>query len=485
VTERNNQINAGFASTSPSPLQVVNPLQPGATLKGGLLFAGPASRIPYSRDLNNVQPRVGIAWHPWNKTVIRAGYGVSYLATFTTSGTQGFSISTPYVATDDGFHSNGTTLSNPYPQGILTPTGSKLGLASFMGQSISFTNADRVVPKVHQFSFGVQRELPFRTVLEVSYVGSRSKELDVSHQLNAVTLAQFLQYGGNVVSGGPPNLADSQPNPFAGLLPSTSLNGSTTTRQQLLLPYPQFTGVTGNNLPIGQAWYNSMQVRFDKRLTHGLNMLVSYTYSKTLESVGFLNNQDAGPSRTLTSTDTPHRIVLSGNWAFPFFAGTHGILAMFLKGWQANGIFVRQVGFPLAAPAGYYSSGIDPSLSNPTDQRYFNTCLLQTNGQRFGCASATEPVAFIQQQNNTLRTLSGRFPTIRPPRVPNADLSLFKTFPIHESLRLQFRAEAFNATNSPQLGSPSTSLTSTAAGTVGLTQSNDPRNIQLALRLMF
>jgi len=94
-------------------------------------------------------------------------------------------------------------------------------------------------------------------------------------------------------------------------------------------------------------------------------------------------------------------------------------------------------------------------------------------------------VAFLQQQNNTLRTLSGRFPSIRPPKVPNADLSLFKAFALRENWRLQFRTDAFNATNSPQLGSPSTSLTSTAAGTVGLTQSNDPRNIQLALRLMF
>jgi hypothetical protein len=98
----------------------------------------------------------------------------------------------------------------------------------------------------------------------------------------------------------------------------------------------------------------------------------------------------------------------------------------------------------------------------------------------------TLPLAFIQQQNNTLRTLSGRFPSIRPPKVPNADLSMFKSFVLHERMRLQFRAEAFNATNSPQLGSPSTSLTSTtSAGVVGLTQSNDPRNVQLSLRLTF
>jgi hypothetical protein len=481
VTERNNQQNGGFDFNSPSPLQVVDPLQPGTARKGGLLFTTAGNRRPYQRDLNNLQPRIGIAWHPWKKTVVRAGYGESYLATFTTAGNQGFSTTTPYVGSNDGIYSNGNTLSNPYPQGILTPTGNKLGLATFMGQSISFANPDRVIPKVHQFSVGVQRELPFRAVLEVSYVGSRSKELDVSHQINDVTLAQYLQYGGNAS----PNLNDSQPNPFSGLLPSTGLNGTTTNRYQLLRPYPQFTGITENNNPIGAAWYNSMQVRFDKRLTHGLNMLVSYTYSKTLEAVGFLNNQDAGPSRTLTGTDTPHRIVLSGNWSLPFFKSTHGVLAVFLKGWQANGIFVRQVGFPLGAPGGFYSSGIDPSLPEPTDQRYFNTCTLLTNGNRQNCASTTEPIAFIQQQTNTIRTLSGRFPSLRPARVPSADLSLFKAFTIHERLRLQFRAEAFNATNSPQLGNPSTSLTSTSAGVVTLNQSNDPRNIQLSLRLMF
>jgi hypothetical protein len=228
-----------------------------------------------------------------------------------------------------------------------------------------------------------------------------------------------------------------------------------------------------------------MQVRFDKRLTHGLNMLVSYTYSKTMESVSYLNNQDSGPARTLAATDTPQRVVISGNWSLPVFSHTHGVVGVFLKGWQANGIFMREVGFPLGAPSGYYSSGIDPQTSAPTDLRAFNTCTLETNGTRVNCASTTEPVAFIQQQTNTLRTLSGRFPTLRPPKVPNADLSMFKAFALREHMRLQFRAEAFNATNSPQLGAPNTSLTGASAGQVGLTQGNDPRNMQMSLRLMF
>ena len=485
VTERNNQVNAGFDMNATSPLQVTNPYQPGATLKGGLLFTSPSNRTPYGRDLNNIQPRVGMAWHPWQKTVVRAGYGLSYLATFTPSGVQGFSISTPFVGTNDGIFSNGNTLSNPYPQGLLTPTGSKLGLSTFLGQSVTFVNPDRVIPRVQQFSLGVQRELPFRTVLEVSYVGSRSQQLDVSQQLNAVTTAQLLQYGGNFNS---PNLTNSVANPFSGKLPSTNLNGTTTTLQQLLLPYPQFTGVTEANIPVGKSWYNSLQVRFDKRLTHGLNVLVSYTYARWLDATSYLNSQDLisqTPERTLNATDTPHRVVLSGNWALPIFSRTHGIAAVFLNGWQANGIFVREVGFPLAAPGGFYSSGIDPSLPNPTEQRYFNTCALLTSGVRQNCASTSEPIAFIQQQNNTLRTLSGRFPSIRPPKVPNADVSLFKSFLLREHLRLQFRAEAFNATNSPQFNTPSTSLTSTSAGVVTLTQGNDPRNVQLSLRLMF
>jgi hypothetical protein len=328
--------------------------------------------------------------------------------------------------------------------------------------------------------------LGWRSVLEVSYVGSRSEELPVSQNLDAVNWAQLSQYGANAS----PNLTDSQANPFAGLLPSTNLNTTTTTRQQLLLPYPQFTGLTESNLPTGKSWYNSLQVRYDKRFSHGLNLLVSYTHEKWLTATSYLNSQEPitqTADRTLNTTDTPQRIVISGNWALPIFTQTKGVLGVFLHGWQANGIFVRELGFPLAAPAGYWSTGIDPSLSDGNDSKFFNTCTRLTNGTMENCTfnGQTLPVAFIQQYSNTARTLSGEFPTIRPPKVPNVDISLFKAVTLHERYNLQFRAEAFNATNSPQFNTPSTSLTSTSAGVVTLTQVNDPRNIQLSLRLRF
>jgi hypothetical protein len=97
----------------------------------------------------------------------------------------------------------------------------------------------------------------------------------------------------------------------------------------------------------------------------------------------------------------------------------------------------------------------------------------------------TLPTAFIQQYPNSVRTLSGEFPTIRPPKVPAVDISMFKAVTLHERFNLQFRAEAFNATNSPQFNTPNTGLSGTTPGLVTLTQINDPRNIQLSLRVRF
>jgi hypothetical protein len=498
ITERNNQMDGPFNFNANSPVQVVDPLQPGLVLKGGMTFTGPGNRMAFQRDLNNVQPRLGIAWHPADKTVIRAGYGLSYVATLDKGPGTGFAVSTPYNASTDGnFHFSGNYLNNPYPNGIVMPSGSSLGLSTYLGNSVSFVDPNRVIPRVHQFSVSVQRQLPLRSVLEVTYAGSRSQELNASQNLNAVTMAQLQQYGANAV----PNLSDScsasnaacpYGNPFLNVLPATVSLGTATSisRSQLLLPYPQFTGLTENNIPMGKSWYNSLQVRYEKRVSHGLNVLVSYTHERWLNATGWLNAQEPitqTPDRSLAGQDTPHRVVISGNWAIPLFAHTHGILAVFVKGWQANGIFMREVGFPLGLPSGYWSTGISPALPNgvANETRAFNTCTILTSLVRQNCANPYELPAFWQQYSNTYRTIGGNTSQVRPPKVPNADLSMFKAFSLHEGLRLQFRAEAFNATNSPQFGGPSTSLTATSAGSVGLTQVNDSRNVQLSLRLLF
>src|SRR5262249_22102700 len=153
-------------------------------------------------------------------------------------------------------------------------TGSSSGLATFAGQAVTYAYQNRTIPYIHQFSAGFQHELPGAVLLDISYVGSRTRELATSKNIDSLTAAQL--------SLGQPYLTAQVPNPFAGVLPGTSINGPTVQRQQLLLPYPQFLSVTQTGYPIGRAWYNSLQVQLQKRLTHGFHLLVDYTYSETM-----------------------------------------------------------------------------------------------------------------------------------------------------------------------------------------------------------
>lgn len=478
ISERYDQQNAGFDFNSASPLQVS-----GLNLKGGLLFTGSGHRLPYKRDLNNVQPRIGLAWQFQSKTVLRAGYGMSYLPTFSPGTMNGFSISTGYVGSLDGGITPGPNrLKDPYPTGLLMPVGRSRGLETLMGQGFTFTNPERAIPKVHSFSFGFERELPWRAVAEVSYVGSFSRQLETSKSINEVSAAQMSEYG--------TALAAAVPNPLVGKLPGSSANGATVPRSQLLRPFPQFLGLTQSRTTIGKSWYQALQTRLEKRVSGGLHFLVSYTFSKVIDATGYLNsgqNPINALERVVASEDAPHRLVVSGGWKIPFFDRQRGLAGIFLRGWQMNTILVSQSGLPLGMPGGYYSGGIDPALpeGQRTMSRYFNTCTVTVAGVRQHCASPSEPVAFIQQPPYTLRTLSSRITSIRDQRPPVVDFSLFKAVSIREAVSVEFRAESFNLTNTPWFGNPSTSLASASAGLITPRQSNDPRNVQLALRVVF
>jgi hypothetical protein len=474
-SERFDRQNAGFAASAISPLQA-----PGMTLTGGLMFTDSNNRLPYRRDLNNWQPRAGIAWQVRSSTVIRAGYGISFLPSFDTGNNNGFSVQTAYIASTDGGLRPANKLSNPFPTGYLTPAGRSQGLATLLGQGFSYANTSRVLPYVQQFSFGFQHELPFRVLIDASYVGSLTSKLQSSKGINEVS-AEELKLGNDLLT--------QVPNPFAGLLPGSSINGPTVPRQQLLRTHPQFVGLTEQRRSMGSATYHAFQMRIEKRMSHGLHFLGSYTFSKSLESVGYLNAQDGWDqtARVLTGVDAPQRFVLSGGWELPFFKDSRGVTRQLLAGWFFSGIATFQAGQPIGAPGGAVSSGIDPKLPDDVRNRdrWFNTCTLALNGARQSCASPSEPVAFLVQPPFTLRTLSTLFPNIRNARPPTFDFSVFKTFPITETLRLQFRAESFNLTNTPWFGNPNTTLGGSSFGVVSPSQQNDPRNVQLVLRLTF
>jgi len=474
-SERFNQQNRGFDGASTSPFQA-----PGLQLKGGLLFTDTSNRLPFARDLNNFQPRAGLAYQVRSSTVLRAGYGLSYLPTFDTGFNNGFSVSTPYVSSLDGGLVPHGRISNPYPDRILTPPGRSQGLATLVGRGFSYGFLERAIPYVHQFSLGVQQELPGRVLADVSYVGSRSRSLQTGKGINEVP-AERLALG--------TALLNQVANPFRGLLPGTAFNDATLTQQQLLRPYPQFTGLTQDRHTIGKSWYNSLQVRVEKRLSGGFHFLTSYTLSKSIEGVGYLNGQDrlGDLARVVTSVDAPHRLVLSGGYALPFFKGSPGLRRALFGGWELNGIGTIQSGLAIGTPGNAYSTGVDPRLpgSLQSRDRWFNTCTVNLTQGRQNCATPNDRPAFSVQPPFTLRTLSTRFSNIRTRRPRIIDFSVFKDLRLGEQMKLQFRAESFNLLNTPWFGGPNTTLGSSIFGVVSPSQANDPRNVQLALKLLF
>ena len=473
-TERYNRQNIGFDPTANSSFQV-----PGLPLKGGLLFASSDNRLAHKRDLNNFQPRVGVAWHALKNTVFRGGYGMSYVPTFAPGGTQGFTGSTPIVGSTDGGLTPVTHLSNPFPDGLLRPTGSTLGLSTFVGQAITYIDPNRVIPYIQQYSAGLQHELPAQVLLDISYVGSQTRRLGVSKNIDDLTTQQLAL--------GTTYLSQNVPNPFAGLLPGLALNSTTTPRRNLIRPFPQFTSVTRTQFSLGRAWYNSLQVQVQKRLSHGFHVQMNFTWASTMEAAGYLNNQfsDDQLERVRTQEDLPFHMDILAGYELPFFKRAKGLKKAILGGWQAQLIALFQSGRQLPG-VDAYPTGVNPAIpsaKNP-DGYYFNACTLNTQGLKQNCVS-DQPVAWIQRPNDTLRVTSTRWPQIREMRPGVMDSSVFKSFLVKERLQIQFRFEAFNTFNTPWFGQAQTGLTNARFGLLGNTQTNDPRNTQAALKITF
>ncbi len=488
VSDRFDRLVSGFDISSITRLGSANGLQ----IRGGLLFADANHRLPYRRDLNNFGPRIGFAYKMGSKLVARGGWGIAYAPTADVAPATGFSFTTSPSAsvanagivpiTTPGC--TGTAcgmLSNPFPDGIRLPPGRSLGLETNVGQSISYIWPERTIPYLHSFSAGVQYELPFRSVVEVSYSGSRTRNLPTSKNFNSVTFEQFLTNGANLTG-------TTVANPFAGRLPGSSLNGATMTLQQSLLPYPQFTGITETGRSIGAARYDSFLIRFEKRLSAGLTVLFTGTLTNCTTYTSYLNSgmDRIGQFITRDGGTPPWQYNLSSTYDLPFFKNSRGLTRTMLGGWQLSGIVSWFPGGIIGA-GGANSTGLDPALPHPTYNRWFNTCTFNNNtGKRQSCASEGEPVAWIIQKPFTLITRPDpEWSSVRV-RVPaEFNASLFKSFQIKELLRMEFRTEAFNAFNTPRFNGPTTSATSSQFGVVTLSQANAPRSLQLSLRLSF
>ena len=477
MSERYNRQNAGFDFTDPNPLQSQ---VPSIKLLGGLLFTSANQRLPFVRDLNNWGPRLGASYRLTNHTVLRGGFGTNYSVTFQTGGNTGFSVNTGYISSNDAGLTPVNGLSNPFPGGILAPTGSSLGLATQLGQGFSFADPNRTIPKVYNYSLALQEQLPGHTLVEVAFAGNYGSQLSVSKAINFLPRSFYALPGGTIPVPSTTLLAQV-PNPMAGLIPGSSLNNTTIAYQSLQIPYPEFGGITESTHAIGTSLYNSMQVSIEKRLASGLQGRFSYTWDKIMQATGYLNDQDDWSQLARVQAGEPTQVWnLSLTYVLPIFEQRKGLLHNVLGGWEANAIVRYLNGSLVGSPGSVFSTGLNPKLANRSYQQWFNTCTLNANGARQNCIDGNQPVAFIQPQPYTLRTLSGVLPGIRTEVPTTADFSLFKTFQFHEKARLQFRANAYNLANTPVFGGPNTTT-----GVIGIGQVNDPRIVELALKLNF
>ncbi len=524
--ERHNQMTRGFDPTVVNPVNALIDRRtfPGLPeLRGAIEFAGVngTSRRAAATDWNNFQPRIGAAYQIGSKFVLRGGFGMYYLNPSNNwHQSANFSLSTPLVnSLDEGRTAVPNLINNPYSQ-VLPPPGASTGASSLLGRDLTVFDPRFRVARSHQFSLGFQYELPFRSVLDISYVGNRSYDLqsfadESRRQLNVTSVENRSKC--NLLEGGNPLFCDERvPNPFQNLEPfrgTTAFAAPVTSRSDLFFrPYPHFGGNiwdVGRN--DGRLWYNSLQVTYETRNWQGLNINLAYTMSKAIERQIFTDVARDLQANTLSANDRPHRLVVSTLYELPFGRGkaigaaSSGWVNALVGGWQANATLTMQSGTPWDLPTNVRylrEAGIEGIDWNAPLIRGVRPCVARYNDngtitpQTFSLAQncGTDPSTynFLILPRFAPRETPDRDGRLRLHTAPQLDCSLNKTTRINERFRFQFRVEAFNATNTFMLyrqnfnnNPESADFGSIVKGNVGFGEANFPRHVQLGMKLIF
>jgi hypothetical protein len=504
-TERHNRLN----ELDPS---AISPLQVPAlgTLYGGEVYMTPSHRSNYLPNYHNVAPRIGFAFSPRNNLVVRGGYGIYYaIGNNSTSGIvfpgfQGFDQVTPWLTS---YHNDHATpwgrFSDPWPiVGPGLPVGNSLGLLNNVGFGLYAPNPriDSRTPYEQSWSFGIQRQMPFGTLLDVSYLGNKGTHLLFSSPINYDILGpQVEQYNSTQIG----NLLTYVPNPFYGIITNTTspLSSPTVPAYQLQLPYPQFTSFVGDAAPWANSDYDSLQVKLEKRFSHGLQFLVTYAWSKSIDDASqigtngelgsFASLQDPNNmklERGLSTFDIPYVLQFSYVYELPFgrgkalFSKANSVLNAFVGGWNTTGTWRFNDGRPVALMLEGGESLPTYGAQRP-DLIGNLTCTTGSWATRLN-DYFTNPQVVTTPPYFAIGNAPRTDGSCRQPGQSNANLSVFKDFSLaklREGTRLEFRLETYNAFNHPQFGGPNTTLNSGSFGVI-TTQANAPRQVQLVMK---
>ncbi|PYS69515.1 MAG: hypothetical protein DMF69_16765 [Acidobacteria bacterium] len=479
------------------------------TTKGGLLFAGKdTGNGLYNTPKDGFLPRFGFAYQFNEKTVLRGGIGLyqGFLGE-----RRGDVIQPGYTQTTTQQRAslpNGAPipylLTQPFVDGIQEPSGNSLGKQTSLGQTVTFFNQNPGVAKQLRYTFGVQRELWGGWFMEATFLGNKGSDIEITRNLNAVP-NKFLNTDNSRTAAqelSNTNLGGTVINPFCNAVTGSTCNtgqslypgaGGTISRRTLLTPFPEFGAINTTNND-GQTWYSSAQFSMNKRFSHGYGIQIAYTFSKWLQATEYLNAGDERPSKVRSDQDVPHRYSMSYFYELPFGkgqyfgSGVNNWVNAVIGGWQIEGTYTYQSGFPITFGDLFYVGGkIGLEKGQQSLSRWFNTNAFVTAvGGLPTCGAFATPNANCATPVNHLRTLPLRFGDARIDAINNMDIGLRKDIRIRESMKVQLRMEYINALNHPLFPGPNVTASGTTFGTVSASnQNNYARRAQMMVKFIF
>jgi hypothetical protein len=504
-----------------------------------LVENGPnSSRNNIPLDLKELAPRLGFAYSPTQKTVIRAGYGVFWvpnyvvfqlnpdndiinLATSPFFGTLNHGLS-PSASLDasncsavgGGYAAFIASCANAGPfgaAGILGPPGRNGNTSAFVAANGSPTLAPYLLPKpayVEQYNLDIQRELPGKFFADVAFAGSHGVHLanyNPSIVINQIPDSFIAQAESQFLAGQPVAIDQPVSNPLKGANPS--LSTATILAGQLDRPYPQYTRLSMAGQGCCGSTYNSLQVSVTRRFSGGGTLLVAYTNSKLMTNTdtltSWLENGSTGTvgqvqdfnnlngERSLSSNDVPQRLVISYVMDLPFGRGKMwannfgGAANRVVSGWGVDGITTFQRGFPLkitwsGASTALTNAGFGTGAMRPDVVAGCSKGGGRTLAEWFNTACFGPPPQWGFGDESRVDS------SLRAAGINNWDFAIFKRTSITERTNLEFRTEFFNLFNRVQFGLPGTGLGVGTFGVVSSTNPNsNPRLIQFALKFSF
>jgi hypothetical protein len=339
-------------------------------------------------------------------------------------------------------------------------SGNSLGELQDVGYNTSSNFSQRPSTYIQQYLFGLQYGLGQNDSLEVDYVGNAGDHI----LSNGLTPSQL---NPAYLSLGPSVLNQMVANPFYGHIASGAtacgMDQPTIVYSHLLQPMPQFCSVSEQDPPVGFSRYNALEATYNHRFSKGLNVLVSYTFSKFLDNVegnqnwsytgnsSVANNYNLAAEKSVDGDDTPQSLVVSYIYDLPvgrgkaIGSGLNRKTDAVLGGWEISGIVTSKSGIPIGVNGNNINSyGGDPRPD----------VIATTHASHQGVEEWFNTGAFAYAPYGTFGTAPRWFSNMRAPDYNNFDTGIMKNWALPESMRIQFRAEMFNTFNHPQFYSP-------------------------------